>query len=38
METPVLVWLVVEVALMDRLVALGYKKLVPLKLKALLTY
>ena len=31
-------WLVVDLALLDRVSALGYKDLAPLKAKALLTY
>ena len=38
METPVLVWLVVEVVLLDGLVALGCNDFVLLKVQVLLTY
>ena len=37
-ETLVLIWLVVLVALLDREVVFGYKELVLLKVKALLSY
>ena len=39
LETPVLEWLVMVLVLLDRLVvALGYKKVVPLRFKVLLTF
>ena len=37
-KNPVLVWLAVEVALLDGLVALGHKELVPLKVQVPLTF
>ena len=37
MESPLLVWLVVEMVPLDKLVALGCKELVPPKAEALLT-